>query len=55
MTTVLPMAGMIARELSERLETEISFKLDTYAPDMVSRAQCGRQTRQGGRTDCDRA
>ena len=38
MTTVLPVAGMIARELSERLEAEICFRLDTYALDIQARA-----------------
>lgn len=37
-TTVLPLAGVLAWELSEKLETPISLSFDGYATDMQSRA-----------------
>ena len=39
MGTVLPLAKILAWELTQRLETEISFEFDPYPRDQVSRAQ----------------
>ena len=39
MGTVLPLARLVAHELSAKLETPVELKFDTYAKDMVSRAQ----------------
>ena len=36
---VIPMAKMLEHELTMKLEAEVSLKFDTYALDMVSRAQ----------------
>lgn len=37
--TVLPLARLVEHELSAKLETPVSLRFDTYAMDMVSRAQ----------------
>ena len=39
LTTVLPVAKLLTHELSARLEAPVSFNFDSYAMDMVSRAQ----------------
>ena len=39
MNCVLPMAKILERELTTKLEVEVSLKFDTYPLDMVSRAQ----------------
>ena len=53
MTTVLPVAGMIARELSDRLETEIGFTLDTYALDIQARAAALKKFIESGLSPSD--
>ena len=39
LNTVLPLARLVAHELTAKLETPVELKFDTYALDMVSRAQ----------------
>ena len=39
LNTVLPLANILQGELTDKLETPIKLKFDTYALDMVSRAQ----------------
>lgn len=39
LNTVMPLAKILEHELTEKLETEVKLKFDTYALDMVSRSQ----------------
>ncbi len=48
MNTVQPMAKILEHELTEKLEAEVSLKFDTYALDMVSRAQVVSKLAQAG-------
>ena len=38
LNTVMPLARLVEHELTEKLETEVRLRFDTYALDMVSRA-----------------
>ena len=46
--TVLPLARLLEHELTAKLETEVRLKFDTYALDMVSRAQVVSKLAQAG-------
>ena len=48
LTTVLPVAGLISRELSDRLGETISFSFDVYPLDMAGRAQAFQKLVAGG-------
>ena len=48
MNTVQPMAKILDHELTQKLEAEVSLKFDTYALDMVSRAQVVSKLAQAG-------
>ena len=48
MNLVIPMAKILEHELTEKLEAEVSLKFDTYALDMVSRAQVVAKLAQAG-------
>ena len=45
---VLPMAGMLQTELSEKLETDISLTFDNYPLDLAGRAQAFQKLVAGG-------
>ena len=45
---VLPLARLVEHELTAKLETPVSLKFDTYALDMVSRAQVVSKLAQAG-------
>ena len=48
LNTVLPLARLLEHELTVKLETEVRFRFDTYAMDMVSRAQVVSKLSQAG-------
>lgn len=48
MTGVLPVAGLIEHELSERFETDASLAFDNYSLDLVGRAQAFQKLVAGG-------
>ena len=46
--TVLPLARLLEHELTAKLESEVRLRFDTYAMDMVSRAQVVSKLAQAG-------
>ena len=48
LSTVLPLARLVEHELSAKLETPVELKFDSYALDMVSRAQVVSKLAQAG-------
>ena len=46
--TVLPLARILERELSMRLETRIRFRFDGYPLDLAGRAQAFQKLVAGG-------
>ena len=46
--TVLPLARMIERELTDKLETPVSLKFDAYPLDLAGRAQAFQKLVAGG-------
>ena len=47
-STVLPLARLLEHELTVKLEAEVKLGFDTYALDMVSRAQVVQKLAQAG-------
>jgi len=52
--TVIPLADVVAFELSEKLETPVSLRFDNYPLDLAGRAQAFQKLVAGG-MDIDRA
>ena len=48
LATVLPVAGLLEHELSERFDTPVSFNFDLYATDIVGRAMAFQRLVSGG-------
>ena len=48
MNVVIPMAKILERELTEKLETEVSLKFDSYPLDLAGRAQAFQKLVAGG-------
>ena len=48
MNVVMPLAKVLEHELTMKLETDVKLKFDTYALDMVSRAQVVSKLAQAG-------
>ena len=54
MGTVRPLAGLLERELSRKLETDVRLKFDNYPLDLAGRAASFAKMVQGG-MDVERA
>ena len=48
MNVVIPLARILERELTEKLETEVRLKFDNYPLDLAGRAQAFQKLVAGG-------